>query len=77
MAGPGSHSIELVETEMTKLTQKFSRDEDGAVTVDWVVLTAAAVGLALGAFAMIDTNARALFQTTAEALEAENVAAGN
>jgi Flp pilus assembly pilin Flp len=28
-----------------KLTQRFGADEDGAVTVDWVVLTAAVVGL--------------------------------
>ena len=26
---------------------KFARSEDGAVTVDWVVLTAAVVGLAV------------------------------
>ena len=26
----------------------FRRDEDGAVTVDWIVLTAAIVGLAVG-----------------------------
>lgn len=30
--------------------KRFSRDEDGAVTVDWVVLTAAIVGLAVVAF---------------------------
>lgn len=30
--------------------KKFFRDEDGAVTVDWVVLTAAIVGLAILAF---------------------------
>ncbi|MCZ4353283.1 hypothetical protein O4H61_12210 [Roseovarius aestuarii] len=30
---------------------KFLRDEDGAITVDWVVLTAAVVGLAVGAIA--------------------------
>ncbi|QIE45602.1 DUF1345 domain-containing protein [Pseudohalocynthiibacter aestuariivivens] len=29
----------------------FKRDEDGAVTVDWVVLTAAVVGLAAGGVA--------------------------
>lgn len=28
-----------------KLLKNFKRDEDGAVTVDWVVLTAAIVGL--------------------------------
>ena len=28
-----------------KFTKTFARDEDGAVTVDWVVLTSAVVGL--------------------------------
>ncbi len=32
---------------MIKLIKKFSKDEAGAVTVDWVVLTAAVVGLCL------------------------------
>jgi len=32
---------------MTHFIKKFCRDEDGAVTVDWVVLTAAVVGLAV------------------------------
>lgn len=35
--------------------KRFSRDEDGAVTVDWVVLTAAIVGLAVIAFGAIET----------------------
>ena len=30
-----------------KLLTSFARDEDGAVTVDWVVLTAAIVGLGI------------------------------
>lgn len=37
---------------MEKKTHRFFRDEDGAVTVDWVVLTAAVVllaGVAIGA----------------------------
>ena len=34
--------------------KRFSRDEDGAVTVDWVVLTAAIVGLAVIAFGAIE-----------------------
>ncbi len=29
------------------LAKRFQKDEDGAVTVDWVVLTAAIVGLGL------------------------------
>ena len=30
---------------MIKFFKNFRKDEDGAVTVDWVVLTAAVVGL--------------------------------
>lgn len=32
---------------MTRFLEKFRRDETGAVTVDWVVLTAAVVALAV------------------------------
>jgi Flp pilus assembly pilin Flp len=32
---------------LSKLMKTFTRDEDGAVTVDWVVLTAAIVGLGI------------------------------
>ncbi|MCF6276169.1 MAG: hypothetical protein L3J05_10455 [Robiginitomaculum sp.] len=32
---------------MKKFLNAFVKDEDGAVTVDWVVLTAAIVGIAL------------------------------
>jgi Flp pilus assembly pilin Flp len=32
--------------KLFKLANRFSKDESGAVTVDWVVLTAAIVGLA-------------------------------
>ena len=35
--------------------KKFSRDEDGAVTVDWVVLTAAVVLLAGVAITSLQT----------------------
>ncbi len=34
----------------------FFRDEDGAVTVDWVVITAAAVGLAIAITTTIGTG---------------------
>ncbi|MFG6660998.1 hypothetical protein [Sulfitobacter sp. 915] len=36
--------------------KRFARDEDGAVTVDWVVLTAAVVALAAVAFGSIETS---------------------
>ncbi len=39
-----------------KLFKKFEEAEDGAVTVDWVVLTAAVVGLGVAALAAIRTG---------------------
>lgn len=33
--------------KLFKLFKNFKKDEDGAVTVDWVVLTAAIVGLGI------------------------------
>jgi len=36
-----------------KLTRKIRNEEDGAVTVDWVVLTAAVVGLGAAALTLI------------------------
>lgn len=38
---------------MMNLVKRFQKDEDGAVTVDWVVLTAAIVGLGLIVMAAI------------------------
>ena len=38
---------------MTTFIKNFVASEDGAVTVDWVVLTAAVVGLALAAVAAV------------------------
>lgn len=35
------------------LAKRFQKDEDGAVTVDWVVLTAAVVGLGLIVLALV------------------------
>lgn len=36
-----------------KSLEKFAADESGAVTVDWVVLTAAIVAMVLGVFTII------------------------
>jgi Flp pilus assembly pilin Flp len=43
-----------------KLYKQFEADEDGAVTVDWVVLTAAVVGLGVAALAAIRGGTGAL-----------------
>ncbi|SMX37025.1 hypothetical protein [Octadecabacter ascidiaceicola] len=42
---------------MLKYLKSFRAREDGAVTVDWVVLTAAIVGLAVALIAMIAAGA--------------------
>ncbi len=39
--------------EFFKITKRFKDDEDGAVTVDWVVLTAAIVGLGVAVLASV------------------------
>ena len=42
--------------KLFKLTKNFAKDESGAVTVDWVVLTAALVGIALALVGTINTG---------------------
>lgn len=61
---------------MMNFIKNFRKDEDGAVTVDWVVLTAAIVGLAIVAFNTIGDNVETMsdniatdittFETTAD-----------
>lgn len=41
---------------MKNLFNRFAKDEDAAVTVDWVVLTAAVVGIAIAVAATIQTG---------------------
>lgn len=50
---------------MIKFIKNFRKDEDGAVTVDWVVLTAAVVGLAVAAYSSIRDGATGLTDSTA------------
>ena len=40
--------------KLFKLVKNFRNDEDGAVTVDWVVLTAAIVGLGIAVLAAVE-----------------------
>jgi Flp pilus assembly pilin Flp len=49
--------------EFFKLYKNFKNDEDGAVTVDWVVLTAAVVGLGIAALAAVRGGTGALTST--------------
>ena len=57
---------------MKNFLNAFIADESGAVTVDWVVLTAAVVGLAIAAYSTIETNATALITAAGGAVAAEN-----
>ena len=57
---------------MLNFIKNFRNDEDGAVTVDWVVLTAAVVGLAVAAYSTIETNSKALIDAAAVAVSTEN-----
>ena len=42
---------------MQRFYQRFRRDEEGAVTVDWVVLTAAIIGLSVALLLIIANGA--------------------
>ncbi|MCR8723658.1 hypothetical protein [Frigidibacter sp. ROC022] len=46
--------------KLFKFTKKFRDAEDGAVTVDWVVLTAAIVGLGLAVMSTVRGGANGL-----------------
>jgi Flp pilus assembly pilin Flp len=59
---------------MMKFIKNFRNDEDGAVTVDWVVLTAAVVGLAIAAYNSIEEGATALTASTGAFLELQDPA---
>ncbi|MBC7146196.1 MAG: hypothetical protein H5U24_12430 [Thioclava marina] len=53
--------------------KKFHDEEDGAVTVDWVVLTAAVVGLGAAALALVRTNTATLVGKIGEYLSTAEV----
>lgn len=49
---------------MMNFIKNFRKNEDGAVTVDWVVLTAAVVALAGAAYTSIQSGASNLTSST-------------
>ncbi|MEO3415530.1 hypothetical protein AAFO92_12810 [Roseovarius sp. CAU 1744] len=60
---------------MIKFFKNFAKDEDGAVTVDWVVLTAAVVGLAVAGVASVRTGVTTLASNIQLEVEATTVGA--
>ena len=61
---------------MIKFIKNFRKDEDGAVTVDWIVLTAAVVGLATVAYTQIESGAEGLAANVDGALDGATVNTG-
>ncbi|GAB1362499.1 hypothetical protein MASR1M32_17350 [Rhodobacter sp.] len=59
-----------IEMQVMNLVNRFAKDEDGAVTVDWVVLTAAIVGLGLIVMAAIKPAISNLSTSIAAEIEA-------
>jgi Flp pilus assembly pilin Flp len=57
---------------MMNFIKNFRNNEDGAVTVDWVVLTAAVVALAGAAYTSIETGASGLTGTTSTFITAQD-----
>lgn len=53
---------------MLNFIKNFRKDEDGAVTVDWVVLTAAVVALGGAAYTSIQAGATTLTSNVGTAL---------
>jgi Flp pilus assembly pilin Flp len=55
------------------LIENFRNDEAGAVTVDWVVLTAAIVGLGLAVVASVRTGANSVASQIQTSLSSASV----
>lgn len=62
---------------MIKFFKNFKKDEDGAVTVDWVVLTAAVVGLAVAGVASVRTGVTGLAGTISTEVSTKSVDNGD
>jgi len=60
----------------TNHLSSFLSDESGAVTVDWVVLTAALVGLGLAVISVVSTGLEDLSGDIQAQLEEDHVTAG-
>ncbi|SLN50655.1 Flp family type IVb pilin [Roseisalinus antarcticus] len=59
---------------MLKFINKFRNDEDGAVTVDWVVLTAAIVGLGIAVMTTVGDSTASLGDKISSQLDEQTIA---
>ncbi|SMX37029.1 Flp family type IVb pilin [Octadecabacter ascidiaceicola] len=58
---------------MLNFIKNFRNDEDGAVTVDWVVLTAAIVGLGIAVLSSVGQGTTALGDKISSQLSAQSI----
>ena len=56
-----------------KLAKNFRNDEDGAVTVDWVVLTAAIVGLGIAVLTSVTSGTKKVTEAVSTHLNGTTV----
>ena len=56
-----------------KFAKNFRNDESGAVTVDWVVLTAAIVGLGIAVYGVVSGGIQNLSQQIDTQLELDHI----
>lgn len=61
--------------KLFELVKNFRADEDGAVTVDWVVLTAAIVGLGIAVLTSVSGGTTSLADTISGELDGMTIMA--
>jgi hypothetical protein len=59
--------------KLFSLVKTFAADEAGAVTVDWVVLTAAIVGLGVAVMATVRGGTEGLAEKISSGLDAQSI----
>ncbi|WP_422033411.1 Flp family type IVb pilin [Roseovarius sp.] len=62
---------------MIKFIKKFRNDEEGAVTVDWVVLTAAVVGLGVAGVSTVSGGVNQLATSIKSGVSTKSVSNGD
>ncbi len=53
--------------------KSFAKDEDGAITVDWVVLTAGVIGIALAGLSVITSGTKGLTENISSEVAGRSV----
>jgi hypothetical protein len=51
----------------------FGKEEDGAVTVDWVVLTAGVIGISLAVLSSITSGTKTLTETVSSTVGSQTI----